>query len=378
MRKSPRHLAPLAVVVGLHMACSSTDTRRTFEADPTHQDAGSDATSGNTFDTVDAGAADAQEACSETKSEIQRVPIVLEFAVDESGSMSSSGKWTAARDALLGAFSDMKAAADPGVFVGVLLWSDSVGDKVAPGAITDANHYNDLVDLVDIPSPTGGGTVMSSGLTAAYNAVEAFKAPAGFVQDQVNRAVVVVSDGAPADSDKTICLNLVESKFNEQPPAGPVLTFAVGIGEFPSTSTSTYDPAFMSRIAQKGGSAPAGCLPTSLYAADLCHFQITPSGTDGTAAKQALVDAINKIRAATISCEFTFTRNASTDINDVRVEITDADGNTTEIPKDEDDGWSFDDPDDPTKVILHGDSCSGTSGTLSGNINVILGCRQAN
>jgi von Willebrand factor type A domain len=373
MRRGLRFLAPLALVAGLHVACSTTDSRNPFD-ETSHEDAGKPP-SNNTFDpTVDAGTPDAQ-GCSQSKSEILRVPVVIEFAVDESGSMDGSGandKWGAARDALLGAFEDMKNAGDPGVFIGLLRWSTDVGDEVDPGPITDTNHYDDLVSVIDTSSAGGGGTNMSTGLKAAYKAVESFTAPAGFVKDQVNRAVVLVSDGEP--TDKPACLTLAESKFNQQPPKGPILTFSVGIGPFPASSG--YDPVFMGQIAQKGGTAPAGCNPSSLYKADVCHFQVTPQGSDNTAAKQALIDAINQIRAATISCEFTFTRNEDSDLGNVKVEVTDQDGNTTDIPQDDENGWSFDDPENPSKVILHGESCSATSGAITAQVNVILGCKK--
>jgi von Willebrand factor type A domain len=376
MRRGLRFLAPFALVAGLHLACSTTDSRNPFDETP-REDAGKPpSNNNNNFETVDAGTPDAQ-GCSETKSEILRVPTVIEFAVDESGSMGgTTSKWGAARDALLGAFEDMKNSGDPGVFIGLLLWSDVIGDTVDPGPITDTNHYDDLVDIIDKPSATGGTTQMLKGLKEAYKAVQAFTPPAGFVPDQVNRAVVFVSDGKPdLSSDVTACPQLAADKFGEQPPKGPVLTFSVGIGPFPADST--YDPVLMSRIAQKGGTGPAGCNPTSTNKADVCHFQVTPSGSNNTAAKQALVDAINQIRAATISCEFTFTRTEDSDLGNVKVQVTDQDGNTTDIPQDDENGWSFDDPENPSKVILHGESCSATSGTVTANVNVILGCKKA-
>jgi von Willebrand factor type A domain len=375
MRKGLRFLAPFALVAGLHMACSTAETRSPFPAANPEQDAGNTgSSSGNTFDpTVDAGTSDAQ-GCSETKSEILRVPVVIEFAVDDSGSMDLDGKWVAARDALMGAFEDMNKTGDPGVFIGLLLWSDIIDETVDPGPIADPAHYNDLVDVIDTSGPPGGSTQMLKGLTAAYKAVQTFTPPAGFVPDQVNRAVVFVSDGVPdSASDKTACPQLAAQKLAEQPPKGPILTFSVGIGPFPGGSG--YDPALMSRIAQSGGTGPAGCNPTSLFAADLCHFQVTPSASNTAATKQALIDAINKIRAATMSCEFTFTRTENSDLGNVKVQVTDQEGNVVDVPKDDENGWSFDDPDDPTKVILHGESCSATSGTVSANVNVILGCK---
>lgn len=372
MRKGLRFLVPLALAAGVHMACSSTDPRSGFTPPPVADGGGSPPP----FETVDAST-DAQ-GCSESTTEILRIPVVIEFAVDESGSMDGSGvndKWGAARDALLGAFADMKASADPGMFVGLLRWSTSVGNQVSPGPIVDQAQYDDLVNVIDTPKAGGGGTSMLKGLTAAYQAVEGFKPPAGFVTADMHRAVVLVSDGSPPESEKPQCEALAEDKLTELPPKGPVLTFAVGIGPFPATSG--YDPALMGRIAQSGGTAPPGCNPTSLNVADVCHFQITPAGADNSSAKQALIDAINQIRAVTATCEFGFTTTNDTDLSNVKVEITDENGNKSEVPKDEDNGWSFNDPDNPTKVVLHGDACTASTVTASAKVGVVLGCKGA-
>ena len=375
MRKGLLVFAPLALAGLLHMACSAPKERAEFTPIPAPADDGGLT---NTFETIDAST-DAQ-GCSESKTEIQRVPVVIEFAVDDSGSMDSGGKWTAARDALLAAFDDMKNTSAPGLFVGLLRWSTNVGEKVNPGDITDTNHYDELVATIDTPKAcppcNGGGTTMGKGLDAAYKAVEDFKAPAGFVQDKMSRAVVVVSDGTP--TDKAASETLVDSKLNLQPPDGPILTFSVGIGPFPTTSTGTYDPAFMSRIAINGGTATVDCSPDSAIPEGLCHFQINTNDSDYTAMKQALIDAINQIRAISATCEFTFTTNEDTDLNNVKVEITDSEGNTTEIPEDPENGWSFNDPDNPTSIVLNGEACAASNGTVSGRVDVILGCKAAN
>lgn len=376
MRQRLPALLSIAVVAGIHMACGASRDRGFAPAE-------ADAGKPPVFEPVDAGR-ETGAGCAESKTEILRVPVVIEFAVDDSGSMDGTGsadKWGAARDALLAAFADMKATADPGTFVGLMRWSTNVGNKRAPGPLTDPTHYDALVGVINTPKAcppcSGGGTSMLNGLTAAYGEVESFKPPAGFVTDKTKRAVVLVSDGVPAASEKPLCENLAETKLKEPPPKGPTLTFAVGIGPFPTTSTSTYDPAYMSRIAQKGGTAPADCSPDAAIPEGLCHFQVTPGGSDSATAKQALIDAINKIRALSASCEFAFTTNANTNLNDVKVELTDKDGKKTPIPKDDANGWSFDDPSAPTKVILNGDACTTTSGTVSGRVDVVIGCKQA-
>ncbi|MBS2012857.1 MAG: VWA domain-containing protein [Deltaproteobacteria bacterium] len=376
---SPFLLASLFAAALVPIVACGADDRVAFTPEPT--DAGA---SSSGFVPVDAGK-EAAEGCSESKTEILRVPVVIQFAVDDSGSMDGSGsndKWGAARDALMAAFADMKATADPALFVGLLRWSTNVGTKVAPGSLTAGSQYNDLVNVINTPKAcppcSGGGTSMLNGLNAAYASVESFNPPAGFVADQTKRVVVLVSDGVPLDSEKPQCENLAETKFNLAAPKGPILTFTVGIGPFPTTSTATYDPAFMSRIAQRGGTAPTDCSPNAGVPEGLCHFQVTPGGSDSATAKAALIAAIDKIRVLSASCEFAFTTNANTDLSNVKVELTDKNGAKTPIPKDDENGWSFDDPKDPTKIILHGDACATSSGTVSGRVDVVIGCRAAN
>src|SRR5690606_4828492 len=112
MRNGLSALAPLALVAGLVVACSGAERRSGFDTSAT--DGG---TTGG-FNNVDAGAG--QDGCSEAKTEISRIPVVIQFVVDDSGSMDTSNYWTSARDALLAAFEDMHATADPATFVGSL------------------------------------------------------------------------------------------------------------------------------------------------------------------------------------------------------------------------------------------------------------------
>jgi von Willebrand factor type A domain len=365
MRRSVLVLAPLALGAGLLHASCSPD-RSGFESAPDRVFTEADAS-------VEAGTTEPQ-GCSASTTQIERVPVVLEFLVDESTSMNKNGKWTAAREALLATFADMQKTAEPATFVGVYLYPKN--DKVKPQTLLDAAHYDRLVDAVNYGPSTGVDTPTASALASAYDIVEQFTPPSnvGLATNATKRFVVLFSDGRPSDGyDK--CESLVAKKLDAQPPKSPIRTFSVGIGLFPSTD-GDYDPAFMGRIAQRGGTAPAGCDPNSTDLASVCHFQITPG--EGNATRQELLDAFDTIRALTASCEFSFSTNPFTDLNNVTVTITDRNGNETTIPKDEVNGWSFDDPQNPTKVVLHGNACSVSTGSPSGRVDVVIGCRMPN
>lgn len=360
-----RHILLLAVpLVGLlHASC--TNSSRGFQH-------GDDAQFGSDAAVHDAAAE--TSGCSGSSTTIERVPVVMEFLIDESDSMHSVNKWRAARAALLATLADMRATADPATFLGVILYPKD--DRVPPQSLVDDAHYEALVEAVDV-NASGASTPTGHFLQIAYGIVERFEPPAnaGLVLNETKRVVVLVSDGAPNDG-RDRCERLVEENFAKGPPIGPIRTFSVGIGPFPKVSTE-FDPAFMGKVAQKGGTAPDGCDPLSDDPSLLCHYQITP-GEDVEATRQALVDAINEIRALSASCEFSFTTTPFTDLGNVTISVTDRNGITTPIPKDDANGWSFDDPRKPSKVILRGRSCSVTTGTPSGRINIVIGCRTPN
>ncbi len=367
MRRSMIVLAPLAIGAGLlHASCS--DGRDGFQGPTTKVFTQPDASSDDEAGSVE------PKGCSASTTKIERVPVVLEFLVDESASMKSSGKWSAARQALLATFADMQKTAEPATFVGVYLYPKNA--SVRPQTLLDAAHYDRLVKAVDYGPPTGSDTPTATALTKAYDIVETFTPPSdeGLSTAETKRYVVLFSDGRPTEGlDR--CESLVARALSTAPPKGPVRTFAVGIGGFPERD-GDYDPAFMGRLAQKGGTAPAGCDPDSNDLSSVCHFQITPGEVDAT--KKALIDALSKIRALSASCEFTFTTNPFTDLANVTVTMADRNGNEISIPKDDANGWSFDDPEHPTKVVLHGTACSGTTGAPSGRVDVVIGCRTPN
>lgn len=354
-------LAPLALGAGLLPAACGSSGRDNFQK-------GGPESFDEPGNVTDAGAM-RQDACSSSSTKIERVPVVLEFLVDESTSMNNNGKWAAARQALLATFADMKQTAEPATFVGLHVYPKN--DKVPPQTLLDSAHYDRLVDAVNYSPASGAGTPTAETLLTAFDTVAEFVPPsdAGLATAATKRYVVLFSDGRPTDGyDK--CETRVKAARNGQPP---IETFSVGIGVFPSRDAD-YDPAFMGRIAQSGGTAPAGCDPDSTDVATVCHFQITPG--DAEATKQALVDAFDKIRALSTSCEFSFEVTESTDLASVKVTVTDRNGNETSIPKDDANGWSFDDPQSPTKIVVHGSACSATTGAPSGRVDVVIGCKQ--
>lgn len=371
MRKGLLFLTSAAAFVSL-VACSSAERRSGFDPGAeTGEDSRESFKQDEPVETPDGA------GCSATQTEIARIPVVIEFVVDESGSMSGD-KWKAQSEALQAAFEDMKDTADPSTFFGIQMFHDALGQGVKPGSLLDPDQFDKIMNVITSSSPTGS-TGTEKALKAGYGVLETFKPPAstGLDADQMKRALVLLSDGQPdgGKSEQQRCEDLAQEKFGYVAPDGPIPTFSVGIGNW---NDSSYDPAFMSRMALAGGTAdPTMCDPTSKDEFSVCHFQITPKSGDYTVAKQKLIDAINAIRALTASCEFSFTITQDADLSKTEVTITDADGNVTNVPADPENGWSFDDEENPTKVVLNGDACSASNGTVSGRVDVVLGCKGA-
>ncbi len=327
------------------------------------------------LDDADAGRTDAAPvapSCSSSMTPIERVPVVIQFLVDTSLSMQYGGIWPATRQASLASFADLQATADASTFIGLSFFPSTY--TIRPGSFLDKAHYDSMVEIIDV-SGVGGGTDEYGttptywGLTRAYNVIEAFEPPSnqGLKVSETKRVVVLLSDGAPTDDSTNRIVPLVKAKYESTPS---IRTFSVAI--LPLAQGQGVD--FMGRVAVAGGTAPAGCEEDSLDVAKVCHFHIVPNGVSDDIRK-ALIAALDEIRALSASCEFYFTRNDYTDLGDVKVTVTDREGVATPIPKDAENGWSFDDDESPTKVVLRGTSCSAVTGVPSGRVDVELGCR---
>ena len=134
----------------------------------------------------------------------------------------------------------------------------------------------------------------------------------------------------------------------------------------------------MAQLALAGGAPNQPCDPNeSQFAEHMCHFQITPvSGSQSPIVlEQDLRIAFDKMRAHVTSCELTLTVSGTVDPSLVNVLFTDAEGTEQVVPADPVDGWSYDDPKSPTKVLLHGKACDDLKANPGGDVVVVLGCK---
>jgi hypothetical protein len=338
--------------------------------------------------------------CATATAAASRSPVYMLLVLDGSGSMNGDNKWTAAKDALDNVFDQIKTENDNSFGVGLNIFSDkndatcggpTAGNTCGPYplandvgiAFVDGAQNTKLKGRVDGTGPSGG-TPTYAALSGGWGELEKFT-PAAPLQAGGKKVLVIMTDGVPTNDkcagpdpfglglggDPSICWNGAQTEVSKS-----ILTFVVGVGPFPSTNAQNYDPVFLGKLAQAGGASPAGCNPSETSnASKLCYFQITPNGKPATQLAQDFINAINAIRGQVASCEFNLqATGGQVDPNKVNVVYTDANGVEHVLVQDPQNGWTYDDPTNPTKVILHGTDCTEVKGDPKGKIKIVLGC----
>lgn len=326
---------------------------------------------------------------------LARAPLYMLFIVDGSGSMldplvpggPTGLKWSAARDALVSFFDAMAAQKDFTFAAGLFLFDGTKGvpdftQADVPIHYVDATQQALLKNRITASTPQGG-TPLKRALEGQIPFVESF-VPSLPLASGGKRVVVVISDGVPDGSAEVQpmvqqqCIDLVD---NARKGPAAVTTFAVGVGD-PTSSTSTYDEVFVGKLATAGGAARPGCTPgwneTSPTGQTPCHFQVTPGSKTSAQIRDELLAALDSIRGAAQGCELALVQPDGSpgvpDPSKVNVVFTDANGVATAVPKDPVNGWSYDDPSRPTRVVFNGESCKKLQSVSNGKVKVELGC----
>jgi hypothetical protein len=335
---------------------------------------------------------DAADACVADIIATSRQPVAMLFLLDGSGSMTTDNKWTAATGALTNVFSDMASKNDPGLYAGLIVFSDTnditgggilgmgggpyPGTNDVPIAPMNAAHLTALEARYGNGDMPSGATPTQAVLQGGYTELEGF----GVAGASPKKALILLTDGVPTDNCAVVsgnyvgdaCIVQAGTELTKASPAGPIETFAIGVGIYPATDLTNFDPSFLGNLAKSGGSGPTGCNPNENTAAatDLCYFEVNPSGSS-TATQAAFEAAINRIRNQITSCTFAFATGDAGTIDPSRVYVT---FNGATVPEDPTNGWTFDNPLAPTSVTLHGTSCSTAQTTPLATVNVVEGC----
>jgi hypothetical protein len=340
---------------------------------------------------VPTGSAVGDAGCATAMSQAHGAPVYLLFVLDGSGSMKQQNKWTAVVPALTDIFSQMASTADTGVGAGLIVFSDTMDSTAGAGpypasadvpvAYVSAAQNSALA--ARLSGQPASGTPTQTAMTGGYTELENL-APKAPLPTGGKKVLVLITDGAPTDGCSILssvnsytsnpCVTMATQKLMEAGPKGPIETFVIGVGQFPSTIALTFDPSFLGYVAQAGGTGPMGCNPSeNSMTNDLCYFEIDPSkSATAMQLQQQFETALNTIRGEVVSCTFPIQSSNLGSIDPMKVNV-EVGGKT--ILQDAKNGWTYDNPTTPTQIILHGAACSQAKGQITEQVNIVLGCR---
>ncbi len=365
--------------------CRETEDASKFDGGAANPDSGTGV--GGDPRTLPSASALFGESCATARGKANRVPAYMLFVVDGSGSMISDNKWVSAVSALTAVFDELKGLSSNSIAVGLTIFADrqdyTIGEfsagpysqiDVQLGFVGVSQHAS-LRQRVETTEPYAG-TPTYEVLNGQYPLLAQY-VPKGPIDADGKKVLVLLSDGVPdpdmpaGADEQAFSIKLAEDWAKK---SDSILTFSVGIGSL--NAPDVYDPKFMAKLAQAGGTARAGCDPNETNdAKKMCHFQITPGGKTKTALTSDFLAAINDIRAQAASCEFKLDRTGGTlDPSKVNVVYSSSDGTQSVLPQSGSDGWSFDNPTDPKKVILTGPACERVKHDPNAKVDIVIGC----
>ena len=242
------------------------------------------------------GALSADSGCATASAQATRAPVYMLFVLDGSGSMVQERKWTAVVPALQSIFTDMNKAADPGEGVGLIVFSDSQDKSDGKGpypepAIDVPIGFVGAAQLSSLNARLSGipvwATPTQAAMTGAYGELEGF-VPLTPLPPGGQKVMILITDGVPTDAcapgtgstynyATNTCVEMAATELAKASPQGPILTFVIGVGDFPSTKLKDFDPNFLGNVASTGGTGPTGCMTNdNTTTSGLCYFEGRP------------------------------------------------------------------------------------------------------
>lgn len=330
----------------------------------------------------------------------EKAPLDMYIMLDQSGSMSdppsggNGSKWNAVTAGLT-TFINQPAAA--GIGVGIQYFPLSTGDQCSavPFCATDADcggpscgpcmvvfpgqgvcvGGGDSCDAMDYATPDveigvlpanasplqsslgshgpTGNTPTSAALQGAVDHAKAWAtAHPGHVV-----VVVLATDGDPTscNDDLAFINNIATTGLNGTPS---VKTFVIGVGG---------SVGALNGIAAAGGTQQA--------------FMIDQDPDVQT----AFLDALNQIQGASLPCSYLIPpppMGETIDYGKINFSYTPSGGTAQTVPRVDSAascpanglGWYYDDPNNPTSIVLCPSACSTISADLGGSVNIVVGC----
>ncbi len=323
-------------------------------------------------------------ACATGTATADAIPAVVQMVVDISGSMDwgadgdrnparGMSKWDITSNALKDAVAKLPAT----VAVGLNFYPNNpprrecirnaVGLPLALLGDANSSQRERFDDVIDGASPNGGTPTHGAFLFGA-DTVSASNLDG-------RKFVLLITDGVPTYTlecggdgedpvDNAPLIAAVEETFK----ADDVSTFVIGS---PGSDAARSD---LSQMATVGGTAKAGC---SNSGPDYCHLDMTTAEDFGAALAAGLADIAGRISA----CEYAVppAPNGKTlDPELVNVLYTKGDGEPTPLAQDPtgkcEQGWVYDDPQNPTKITLCGADCDAVKADATAKIDLLFGC----
>jgi hypothetical protein len=294
--------------------------------------------------------------CATQTAIAQPKPVYLVFSVDESGSMSFSGKWDAAKAAARAFFESpdsVGVAASLGFFP---FFPPGTPDDYS---CTATDYTTPALPMTGLPSTSFGGILdgqSPNGATPTYVALSGAISYAQSVASGVGQggtvALVLVTDGLPDSQCDGNSVEQVQGLAASAAGQG-LVTYVIGVG--PQLQR-------LHEIAIGGGTNKAFIVDTK--APDQIQHD--------------LLAAMTSIRFQ-LACDYDIPpppAGQQLDRGEVNVQYK-VDGKTTTFLNSQDcadaNGWRYDNPSDPKKILLCGSSCQ-TVRARPGEVDVLFGC----
>jgi hypothetical protein len=220
---------------------------------------------------------------------------------------------------------------------------------------------------VDAASPNGGTPTHAAFIFGAETVAAS--------RLEGRKFVILITDGVPTYTlecggngedpvDNAPLIGAVDDTFKNE----EVSTFVIGS---PGSEEARAD---LSQMATVGGTAKASC---SNAGPEYCHLDMTTAADFGAALAAGLADIAGRISA----CEYAVppAPNGKTlDPSLVNVLYTKGDKTQTSIAQDPtgkcEQGWVYDDPQNPTKITLCGADCDAVKADTAAQIDLLFGC----
>ncbi len=339
-----------SLVVASLVACGSADDTGGIGAN------GDGGTGGDTSTTNpfggDAGGVDSGNLneCASSSATPTPIPVNLIFMFDKSGSMGQSSKWTSCAAGLKGFFADpnSKGLNASLQFFGLNPECTSATYQKPAVALSPLPDSKNFATAITATSP-GGGTPTLPAIQGAiaYGQQVAVQHPGEKV------AIVLVTDGQPNDCSSSVKNVSAAAKA----VAATIPTYVIGVG----SAVSNLDT-----IAAAGGTTKAIIVPTNNPQQIVTDFE----------------KALDAIRGDTLACEYKIPPppNGDTlDFGKVNVVFTPTNKSPVTLPYSQDcsdpNGWKYDDPKAPTKILLCSGLCNTVQSDKSGKIELVFGCK---